>query len=241
MKNAPITKGNESAKNQDNSITVTGKDEPRIDSRLIAKHLGRQHKTIMALVDRYKNHIKALGHMTFKKACGEREQGGGTQLTYVLLNEDQCYFLLNLSRNSERVVNLKLKLVLAFKEARHALNIHQTEYLPTYHRLHDAIARIAGGSSNERFIHMNVNKAINQAIGVKSGNRHNLTFPGKSALAIAQLIASNAMATASNHKDGYESAKQALHGFKQALDVAGNDQGPQSSQTLIGNKGASHE
>lgn len=238
MKNAPITKSNESGKVQNYSITVTGKDEPRIDSRLIAKHLGRQHKTIMALVDRYKNHIKALGHMTFKKACGEREQGGGTQLTYVLLNEDQCYFLLNLSRNSERVVNLKLKLVLAFKEARHAQSIHQAEYLPTYHQLHDVIARLAGGSNNERFIHMNVNKAVNQAVGVKSGNRHNLAFPSKSVLAVAQMIARNAMASAGNHKDGYQSAKQALHGFNKALEIA-NETSPRL--LLIGNKGVSHE
>lgn len=35
-----------------------------------------------------------------------------------MLNEDQCYFLLSLSRNTDKVVKLKVSLVLAFGEAR---------------------------------------------------------------------------------------------------------------------------
>ena len=82
---------------------------------------------------------------------------------------------------------------------------------------------------------MNINRAINKTVGVESGGRHNLTFPGKSMLAVAQLIACNAMADAGDHRAGYERAKQALHGFKQALDFASND------PALISNKGAGHE
>lgn len=235
MKNAPITKGNESAKDQGHSITVTGKDEPRIDSRLIANHLGVQHESITRLLTTYKNDFKELGILRFQ--IGEIT-GRGQPGRYAMLNEDQAYLLLTYSRNTKKVRQLKLKLVLAFKEARHAQSIHQAEYLPTYHQLHDVIARLAGGSNNERFIHMNVNKAVNQAVGVKSGNRHNLAFPGKSVLAVAQMIARNAMASAGNHKDGYQGAKQALHGFNKALEIA-NETSPRL--LLIGNKGVSHE
>jgi phage regulator Rha-like protein len=36
-----------------------------------------------------------------------------------LLNEDQAFFLLSLSRNTDRVVELKASLIMAFREARY--------------------------------------------------------------------------------------------------------------------------
>lgn len=217
MKNAPITKSNESTKNQVNySIAITGKDEPRIDSRLIAGQLGIRHKNVISNIEKYKPHFKAFGILAFKT---EVIRGKGQPEKYALLNEDQTYFLLSLSRNTEKVVSLKARLVQAFKEARQAVNIHKTEYLPSYHQLHDEIARLAEGSINERFIHMNVNKAINQAVGVESGNRNRLPLPNKAMLIVAQSVASNAIANANNNKDGYQAAKQALQGLRQAVEV----------------------
>ncbi|NLY64615.1 MAG: Rha family transcriptional regulator, partial [Alcaligenaceae bacterium] len=230
-------KSNESNNNHapDFTIAVTGKDEPRIDSRLIAEHLGVQHESITRLLTTHKNDFKELGILRFQ--IGEIA-GRGQPERYAMLNEDQAYLLLTYSRNTKKVRQLKLRLVQAFKKARQARSVHQTEYLQTYHQLHDAIARVAGGSSNERFIHMNVNKAINQAVGIKPGNRHKLTFPSQSVLVVAQSIACNAMAAASNHKEGYEGTKQALHILKKML-VANNE--PYSPALPDSTQGAGHE
>ena len=87
------------------------------------------------------------------------------------LTEDQAYFLLSLSRNLERVVNLKAKLIQAFRDARRAINMRQVEYLPTYHQLHDTVHQLALGSSNEKFVHMNVDKLVKKAAGVEARQR----------------------------------------------------------------------
>src|SRR5690606_22397567 len=110
-------------------IILTGSNEPRVDSRLLAQHMGRQHRAVMVLIDRYADHFRRFGHLTFEMSRGDRAQGGGTPLSYALLNEDQSYFLLTLVRNSERVVDLKARLVMAFREVRQREDIHRTEYL----------------------------------------------------------------------------------------------------------------
>ena len=87
---------------------VTKKAEARVDSRLLAQHLGNQHKAVIALVDRYATEFKGMGILPFEK--GEIT-GRGQPERFALLNEDQAYFMLSLSRNTPRVVALKAKLV----------------------------------------------------------------------------------------------------------------------------------
>lgn len=217
----PRPGGEETAKQtnqQANLITLANtKTEPRVDSRLIAQHLGIQHKNVLANIRQYVDHFKRFGILAFKTPV---ITGRGQPERYALLSEDQVYFLLSLSRNTDVVVDLKAQLVQAFREARQTQDVHQTEYLPAYHNLHDEIARLAGGSANERFVHMNVNKAINKVVGVRSGERYALPMPAKSLLIVAQSVARNAMLTAHDHKDGYRAAKVALGGLSQALEVA---------------------
>ena len=106
--------------------------EPRVDSRLLAIHLGNQHRHVMVLIEKYAEPFSTFGKVRFEKApsavsiTGQRER-------FALLNEDQAFFLLTLSRNSDHVVDLKVKLVQAFSEARRVADQRQTEYLPTYY------------------------------------------------------------------------------------------------------------
>jgi phage regulator Rha-like protein len=109
------------------TMTTTG---ARIDSRLLAAHMGNGHKAVMGLLDRYLGAFRTHGQLTFQKEVGDRRQGGGNAERYALLNEDQAYFLLSLSRNSEIVVALKSKLIAAFSEARRATDMRQREYPP---------------------------------------------------------------------------------------------------------------
>lgn len=194
--------------------------EPRIDSRLIARHLGLQHRSIYALLDRHKSDFKELGLLRFQIASVKQPGARGVKhQRFAFLNEDQCYLLLTYSRNTAKVRALKLRLVQAFREARQAQDIHRTEYLPAYHSLHDEIARLANGSANQRFMHINFNKAINKAVGIQSGDRHTIPLPSKSLLIVAQHTALRAVSGAVDHKHAYKSAKLALGDLSQAVGV----------------------
>lgn len=88
------------------------------------------------------------------------------------------------------------------------------EYLPTYHELHDQVGLLASGSRNARFVHMNINKAINQAIGIGPGERGRLGIPRRSLLVVAQSLGRLAMANAKDHHDGYQLLKKALRNIE---------------------------
>lgn len=198
------------AKKQSNSVhLVEVESELRVDSRILADKLQNQHKNVMELIDRYSEQFKRFGHLPFETEVGFRTQGGGKAERFVLLNEDQSYFLLSLSRNTDHVVELKANLVAAFSEARKPRGAEE-EYLPTYRALHDRVHCLAAQSSNAKFVHMNVNKLINNTVGVEAGGRHGLPVPRKSLMVVAQAAATHAMASAKDHRDGYQMAKSAM-------------------------------
>lgn len=97
---------------------VHAQGEARVDSRVIAEGLGIKHKHSFALIQKYASRFEELGSLLFQKEARARRAGGGVVERFALLNEDQAYFLLSLSRNSDRVVDLKLRLVKAFRDAR---------------------------------------------------------------------------------------------------------------------------
>lgn len=200
----------------DLALTTTT-SEPRIDTRLLAQGFGNRHKAAMSLIDRYVDRFKAHGQLTFKKTVGQRKQGGGNAERYALLNEDQAYLLLSLSRNSDTVVLLKSKLVTAFSNARRAADLRKTEYLPEYHHLHDTMSVLANGSSNERRVHQNVNKLLNKFAGIEPGQRASAALPHQAMLIVAQLVASKAAQGASDHHDGYQRIKTSLTALQGTL------------------------
>ncbi len=95
------------------------KGEPRVDSRMLAEQLGTRHKSSIELIEKYAGKIHRFGHLPFQTEVGKRAQGGGKAERFALLNEDQAFFLLALSRNTDRVVELKSSLIMAFREARY--------------------------------------------------------------------------------------------------------------------------
>lgn len=202
-----------------NAVALTQhKGEPRVDSRILAKQLRNQHKAVMVLVDRYAEKFKGFGVLPFEMEKPQGAQGGRPE-RYALLNEDQSYFLLSLSRNTDHIVDLKANLVKAFSEARAGKDAAAIEYLPGYHELHQRAHELAAGSKNERFVHMNLNKLVNKTVGIGSGQRSNLPPPVKSLTVVAQALAVQAMEGAKDHHDGYESAKRVLGQLGQALQV----------------------
>ncbi|MES2979812.1 MAG: Rha family transcriptional regulator [Pseudomonadota bacterium] len=196
------------------TLTIT-KQETRVDSRLMATHLGNQHRHVVALIDKYADRFRGLGQLLFKNALARHQRGGNPE-RFALLNEDQAFFLLTLSRNTDRVVDLKMKLIRAFSEARRAADQRQEEYLPTYRQLHEVISALASASSNEKFVHMNINKLVNKAAGVKAGERSTLALPQQSMVIVAQAVAASALNGAVDHHAGYERVKHSLQALAAA-------------------------
>lgn len=187
--------------------------EPRADSRDLAARLRNQHKNVLDLIQRYQGQFERFGKVAFQT----QPLQSGQKTKVALLNEDQSYFLLSLSRNTDHVVNLKADLVQAFKQARAGQAVADLEYLPGYHQLHDKAHQLAAGSANERFVHMNLNKLVNKTVGLAAGQRQTAAAPVKSLTVVAQAVALNAMDGAKDHHDGYERAKIALVALSSAL------------------------
>ena len=183
------------------------KNERRADTRLLAKHLGNQHKNVFELVKNYRADFEQFGILRFQT---EDIEGRGQPEKFALLNEDQAYLLLTYSRNSAKVRALKVKMVKAFAEVRRAAEVRQMEYLPAYHQLHDAIKVAANGSPNERFIHMNANKALNQLAGVESGQRAGAGSLQQSILAVGSALAAQALQNATDGHGLHKRIKAAL-------------------------------
>ena len=185
---------------------VTKKAEARVDSRLLAQHLGNAHESVMRLLTDYRADFEAFGIL---RSEIREISGRGQPAKFALLNEDQAYLLLAYSRNTAKVRALKAKLVLAFGEARRAAEL-TAEYLPTYHGLHDQLHTLAAGSPNERWVHANMNKLVSRVAGVESGQRPAAGVPQKAMLIAAQHIATQAMQGAADHHEAHARAKAAL-------------------------------
>lgn len=191
----------------DQLTLTTTTTEARVDSRLLARQLGGKHKAVIELLTKRKSDFFKLGKVPFQTEAlpsGQREK-------FALLNEDQSFFLLTLSRNNARVVSLKLKLIVAFGDARKASELRRTEYLPGYHALHDAISVLAAGSPNERFMHMNANKLVNKVAGIGPGQRATASLPTQSLMTVTNLILNQTMRAAPDASEGYRRGKLAVH------------------------------
>jgi phage regulator Rha-like protein len=178
------------------------KKEFRVDSRLLANQLDTRHRTILENIDKYSAELQSLSELPFKTESGEiRKQGGTSTIRYALLNEDQCYFVLTLMRNNDKVVALKLKLVKAFRDARKQIaerDIARLEGKKVRRDETDAIKElvdyaIANGSENAKFYYANITKMTNDVLGIDKGMRDTLDKRQLSVLAMIEISVSIAI------------------------------------------------
>ncbi|HEL3740224.1 TPA: phage antirepressor N-terminal domain-containing protein [Stenotrophomonas maltophilia] len=106
----------------------------------------------------------------------------------------------------------------AFTAARQGQEHAEVEYRPGYHALHDGIKEKCAGSPNERWVHANVNKAVNKAAGIESGMRNKLAPIERSTVVVLQQVATNAFAESSDHREGYQKAKARMAEVAKLLD-----------------------
>ena len=100
-------------------VLIQSKGEARADSRVLAEQLGVKPKNTLGLIERYLSKFERFGVVPFETEKPGAGTAGGRPERFALLNEDQCYFLLSLSRNTDRVIELKADLIMAFREARY--------------------------------------------------------------------------------------------------------------------------
>ena len=186
-------------------------NEPRIESKLIADGLGVKHRYLVDQIEKYQNRLRTLGILRFETSKRNRGRGRPERLVY--LNENQCYALVTLSKNTERVVDLKFALVAAFSKSREALTA-SIDYLPSYREAHDNLSQLIklnGSSVPESIHHINLEKMINKALGIPSGSRKQLPPALRSAISVAEGITSaackEALKTEQDHKAAYRKAK----------------------------------
>jgi phage regulator Rha-like protein len=199
---------------------IKKKHEARVDSRVLAERLQNQHKNVLALVDQYRSDFEELGTLAF-----ETRKSGGMPIRFALLNEDQSYLLLSFSKNTKHVRNLKVELVKAFSRFRQHRQ-SETDYLPFYHELHDQVKALSnrahqcGSNAPERIFHININKLINEAFGLKSGQRPDLPGHLRAKVTAANVIAKElleeAIAIGYDHKAAHSHVKQGVQVFANA-------------------------
>lgn len=205
-------------KTNDGDFTLTTvREEPRADTRLLAQHMGKQHRSIFALVLANKSDFEEFGKVRFEIA----PSSSGQAEKFAMLNEDQAYLLLTHARNNPKVRALKIKMVAAFRDARRAAEVREAEYLPSYHALHDAIKRAANGSPNERFMHINANKELNRLAGVQPGQRASAGQLQQSILAVGAAMAAKAVAAAPDRHGLHQHIKDALKSLADVLALPG--------------------
>lgn len=206
---------------------VSFRDEARVDSRVMAAYLGLKARNVFELVNDYRGDFEKLGVLRFQTG---KIEGRGRPEKFALLNEDQCYLLLSFSRNTERVRDLKVKLVQAFRRARDG-QATDADYIPFYHALHDGVrmlaekARADGSATPEQMFHVNFNRLVNRTLGIVTGERVRLTpaqrLGASMANAIARQSVDDVLARGGDHHEAYQEAKRRLDAYAGTLRQTG--------------------
>lgn len=94
-----------------------------VDSRLVAQQLGVNHSDwFRNTIKKYEKQIEqGFGVLRFENGKPGGGAKGGRPEVFVWLTEDQCLFIMTLSRNTEQVIECKINLVKAFSDAKKRL------------------------------------------------------------------------------------------------------------------------
>lgn len=92
--------------------------EPVTSTLVIAKGMKLSHRSVMALISKYKERFETRGVMTFEMSKPLKGQNDGRPVNYALVNESHFLFLATLMRNSETVLDFKDKLTKEFVRQR---------------------------------------------------------------------------------------------------------------------------
>ena len=194
-------------------------NELRTDSRDLASLLDHRHRTIFESITKYSTELSELGILPFETERLKTDRLGEREHKFVMLNEDQCYFVLTLMRNNAHVVKSKLQLVKAFRDARSQLAMRdiarvdgkQVRKLETK-AISDLVDYAkAKGSKSADMYYTNITKMTNKLLGIESSTRDNLDARTLGDIAVMEKIVSNAVSDGINagldYKEIFQLAK----------------------------------
>ena len=110
------------------NLQIQNKEEQLVvDSRLVSKELGIEHKHFVRTIRKYQETIESsFGCLSLENSNVELPNGGTREdFSHYWLNEEQATFLMTLSRNTTEVIQCKANLVQAFSEAKRQLSSNQ--------------------------------------------------------------------------------------------------------------------
>lgn len=171
--------------------------ELRADSRTFVSKMDIRHRQLMDNIRKYQDKFEELGLLPFQTEAVEEDGARGIKYQqYALLNEDQAYFLLTLSRNSDAVVAAKLALVKAFRHARGHIAKAETARIEGKKARHEETSAIAElvqyatdhGSESAKMYYVSITKMTNKLLGLESGKRDSLPPHALDALRLAETM-----------------------------------------------------
>jgi phage regulator Rha-like protein len=166
-------------------IVVTD-GECLLDSRLLARHLGYEHKIVLQSIRRHRGRLEARSILLqFEAKTTTDSKGRGRPEVYFMLNERQCLILTGSLKKGDEALEWHDALVDAFVQARARIrqleaHIHHKEPPASIHTLSDALRPRALENLNavpegyfsvmgELFKHLyNLEAIINQALDDKA-------------------------------------------------------------------------
>lgn len=162
-------------------------DKPVAGTWLIAQGFGRNHKSILQVINKYRTSFENFGHLKSQKF----KSTGGRPVVEYLLTETQTAFLGTLLRNSDQIVTFKEKLVKEFYRMKDAIVRAKSQHKDVEwieNRNKGKVARLEATDSMQEFIgyatrqgsknadryYCNITKMMNSMLFVVSGTYKNL-------------------------------------------------------------------
>jgi len=204
------------------------RDELRTDSRLLAPVFDYRHRVIRERIDQYMERFQRFGRLPEIQDTVETK-GGPQQQRHYLLNEDQCYFLLTLMQNNDRVVDGKEKLVHAFREARNNVanrDVARADGKQVRRLETDAIQQLveyasAQGSQHAENYYTNITKMTNRILGLEPGQRDSLGSDTLQQIKVVETVVGlairEAIAAEMEYREVYQVAKTRAQALMPAL------------------------
>ena len=168
-----------------NEIVKVKNNDIFTDSLIISSGTGIEHRKLKNTIRKYEDRLKKFGILS---APHQAESTGGRPEEFYILNEQQATFLMTLLKNTDIVVDFKMKLVKEFYRMREFIREKQSAEWQQ--------ARITGklirqdetdiiltkliplaesqGSKHPEKLYLNYSKLVNSILGIGSRQRDNL-------------------------------------------------------------------
>ena len=209
------------------NLVVLKGNEVFTNSLIIAEGTGVEHRKLKATIRKYKDKLERFGKLS---APYQAESTGGRPEEYYQFNEEQATFLITLLKNTDVVVEFKMKLVSEFYKMRKFILEKQskawieTRYQGKLTRKSetDMIKKLVEyareqGSLNADKLYVTYSKLANKTVGVSKRDEATITQLNNLSLIeniILRVIGAGIIAD-KHYKEIYQDCKGQLETFRE--------------------------